>query len=225
MDKKALSVKGMSQEVKDINDKKKMSDEVIGKGMPPIDESPDLTFKYDDARVHDDVYAVIKFSTNEMLSGEQGERVLTLYRNFVESFFNVKRADADDYKDTAADAAAKFVRGTEQEDVKKLSELKKSSGSDVDEDDDDEDKMRVSSARKGPKSEVKAEDEEMTAVDEDEDDDEEEREFSTVSQLAARSMPQKKPLVRRCTLSRNKSSTQTKPFTISFDCILTFMSA
>ena len=177
MDKKALSVKGMSQEVKDINDKKKMSDEVIGKGMPSIDESPDLTFKYDDARVHDDVYAVIKFSTNEMLSGEQGERVLTLYRNFVESFFNVKRADADDYKDTAADAAAKFVRGTEQEDVKKLSELKKSKGSDVDEDDDDEDKMRVSSARKGSKPEVKAEDEEMTAVDEDEDDDEEEREF------------------------------------------------
>ena len=177
MDKKALSVKGMSQEVKDINDKKKTSDEVIGKGMPPIDESPDLTFKYDDARVHDDVYAVIKFSTNEMLSGEQGERVLTLYRNFVESFFNVKRADADDYKDTAADAAAKFVRGTEQEDVKKLSELKKSNGSDVDEDDDEEDKMRVSSARKGPKPEVKAEDEEMTAVDEDEDDDEEEREF------------------------------------------------
>jgi len=173
LDKKALSMKGMTQEVKDLNDKKKTSDEVIGKGMPPIDESPDLTLKYDDARVHDDVYAVIKFSTNEMLSGEQGERVLTLYRNFVESFFNVKRADPEDYKDTAADAAAKYVRGTEQEDVKKLSELKKTVSSDVEDEDDDEDKMRVSSARKGPKPEVKSEDIEMTAVVEDEDDEEE----------------------------------------------------
>ena len=100
MDKKSLSAKGMTQEIKELNDKKKVSDEVIGKGMPPVDESPDLALDYSDARVHDDVYAVIKFSTKEMLSAEQGERVLTLYRNFVESFFNVRRQNADDFKDT-----------------------------------------------------------------------------------------------------------------------------
>ena len=61
----------MTQEIKELNDKKKVSDEVIGKGMPPVDESPDLTLDYSDARVHDDVYAVIKFSTKEMLSAEQ----------------------------------------------------------------------------------------------------------------------------------------------------------
>ena len=172
MDKKSLSAKGMTQEIKELNDKKKVSDEVIGKGMPPVDESPDLTLDYSDARVHDDVYAVIKFSTKEMLSAEQGERVLTLYRNFVESFFNVRRQNADDFKDTAAEAAANFVRGTEQEDVKKLNENKKSDSDDEDEDEDD--KMRVSSARKAPKPEPKDEE----AMEEADEDEEEEKEFA-----------------------------------------------
>ena len=172
MDKKALSMKGMAQEVKELNDKKKTSDEVIGKGMPPVDESPDLTLDYSDARVHDDVYAVIKFSTNEMLNSEQGERVLTLYRNFVESFFNVNRENPDDFKDSSAETAANFVRGTEKEDVKKLNENKKSESDEEEEDEDD--KMRVSSARKAPKVEPKEEAEEQ----EDDEDDEEEKEFA-----------------------------------------------
>ena len=178
MDKKALSAKGMSQELKDLNDKKKTSDEVIGKGMPPVDESPDLTLDFSDARVHDDVYAVIKFSTKEMLNAEQGERVLTLYRNFIESFFNIARSHADDFKDTAAESAALFVRGTEQEDVKKLQENKKSESEDEYEDEDD--KMRVSSARKVPKTEPKEEkqEEEAPQVSEMEEDDEEEKEFA-----------------------------------------------
>lgn len=176
MDKKSLSAKGMSQEIKEINDKKKSSDDVIGKGMPPIDESPDLTIDYSDARVHDDVYAVIKFSTNEMLSVDQGERVLQLYRNFVESFFNVNRTHADDFKDNAAESAANFVRGTEEEDVKKAQENKANASDDEEEDEDD--KMRVSSARKAPKTEPKVEEEAPTTRREEEEDDTEEKEFS-----------------------------------------------
>jgi paired amphipathic helix protein Sin3a len=172
MDKKALSAKGMTQEIKDLNDKKKTADENVGRGMPPIEE-PDLELDFSDARVHDDVYAVIKFSTREMLSVEQGERVLTLYRNFLESFFNVTRSGADDFKDSAAEAAANFVRGTEQEDVKKLNETKKNE-SDADEDEDEDDKMRVSSARKAARPDVKDEEDE----DMEESEEEEEKDFT-----------------------------------------------
>jgi paired amphipathic helix protein Sin3a len=172
MDKKALSAKGMTQEIKDLNDKKKTADENVGRGMPPIEE-PDLELDFSDARVHDDVYAVIKFSTREMLSVEQGERVLTLYRNFLESFFNVTRSSADDFKDSAAEAAANFVRGTEQEDVKKLNETKKNE-SEADEDEDEDDKMRVSSARKAARPDVKDEEDE----DMEESEEEEEKDFT-----------------------------------------------
>ena len=68
-DKKALSAKGMTGEIKEVSDKKKLSDEAIAKGGGGDGQEgrrrrhlPDLTFAYAERSVHDDVYAVLKFS-------------------------------------------------------------------------------------------------------------------------------------------------------------------
>jgi paired amphipathic helix protein Sin3a len=119
-DKKALSAKGMTSEIKEVSDKKKTSEEAIGCGsvgaMGPHGISPDLTFTYVDRKVHDDVFAVLKFSTQEMMNAEQAERVMKTWREFIEPFFGISRADPEgDYVDDSAEQAAVFVRKDEEE--------------------------------------------------------------------------------------------------------------
>ena len=119
-DKKALSAKGMTSEIKEVSDKKKTSEEAIGCGsvgaLGPHGISPDLTFTYADRKVHDDVFAVLKFSTQEMMNAEQAERVMKSWREFVEPFFGISRADPEgDYVDDSAEQAAVFVRKDEED--------------------------------------------------------------------------------------------------------------
>jgi hypothetical protein len=119
-DKKALSAKGMMGEIKEVSDKKKTSEDAIGCGASGAagahGVSPDLTFTYADRKVHDDVYAVLKFSTHEMMNAEQAERVMKTWREFVEPFFGIHRADTEgDYVDDSAEQAAVFVRKDDEE--------------------------------------------------------------------------------------------------------------
>lgn len=119
-DKKALSAKGMTGEIKEMSDKKKSSEDAIGCGANGATGahgvSPDLTFTYADRRVHDDVYAVLKFSTHEMMSAEHADRVMKTWRDFVEPFFGIARGDPEgDYVDDSAENAAVFVRKNDEE--------------------------------------------------------------------------------------------------------------
>ena len=119
-DKKALSAKGMTGEIKEMSDKKKTSEDAIGCGasgaLGAHGISPDLTFKYADRKVHDDIYAVLKFSTSEMMNAEQAEKVMRTWREFLEPFFGISRADVEgDYVDDSAEQAALFVRKDEDE--------------------------------------------------------------------------------------------------------------
>mmetsp|Transcript_16182 Transcript_16182/g.39442 ORF Transcript_16182/g.39442 Transcript_16182/m.39442 type:complete len:1081 (+) Transcript_16182:583-3825(+) len=119
-DKKALSTKGMTGEIKEVSDKKKSSDEAIGSGgagaMGLHGMSPDLTFAYADRKVHDDVYAILKFSTHEMMNADHAERVMKMWREFCEPFFGISRADTEgDYLDNSAEQAAAFVRKDDED--------------------------------------------------------------------------------------------------------------
>jgi len=113
-DKKNLSGKGMTQEIKEVSDKKKTADDAIGpRAAKPPGASPDLIFEYADRNVHDDVYAIARFSAREMMSGEPANKVMTFYRDFVEPFFKIKRDNEDDFKDRTADNCAKAVKAAE----------------------------------------------------------------------------------------------------------------
>lgn len=113
-DKKNLSGKGMTQEIKEVSDKKKTADDAIGaRAAKPPGASPDLIFEYADRNVHDDVYAITRFSAREMMSGEPANKVMTFYRDFLEPFFKIKRDNEDDFKDRTADNCAKAVKAAE----------------------------------------------------------------------------------------------------------------
>ena len=150
-DKKNLSGKGMTQEIKEVSDKKKTADDTIGARMSKSPgESPDLTFEYTDRNVHDDTYAVTRFSAREIMSGEPANKVMTFYRDFLEPFFKIKRDNEDDFKDNTAERCAKVVKAAEanaspggKKKGKKggSKEVKKKSSEDEDADEDKEEGM------------------------------------------------------------------------------------
>jgi paired amphipathic helix protein Sin3a len=149
-DKKALSQKGMTTEIKEASDRKKLSDETIGEGgvlgsggrgaagagpgvggaknavHSVVGSNPsgghggafenntildDLTFKYDDRKVHDDVYAVLKFAARETVSADAALKILKTFRDVVEPFFAIARGDPEgDYLCDAAERAAEEAK-------------------------------------------------------------------------------------------------------------------
>lgn len=149
-DKKNLSGKGMTQEIKEVSDKKKTADDAIGaRASKSPGESPDLTFEYAERNVHDDVYAVTRFSAREMMSGDPANKVMTFYRDFLEPFFKIKRDNEDDFKDMTAENCAKAVKTAEanaspngkkkgKKGASKDSKKKSSEDDDADEDKDEE---------------------------------------------------------------------------------------
>ena len=140
-DKKNLSTKGMTQEIKEVSDKKKTDDAAIGARVSkPPGESPDLTFEYNDRSVHDDVYAVARFSAREMMSGEPANKVMAFYRDFLEPFFKVHREHEDDFKDMSADICAKAIKAAEaEEDSPSKKKGKKGSSKDATKSKDEDD--------------------------------------------------------------------------------------
>ena len=127
-DKKALSAKGMTGEIKEASDKKKLSDETVAKGgalatEKKIGRDPDLVFAYQERAVHDDVYAVLKFSAREMLNAKQADEVLKTWREVVEPFFAIVRKDPEgDYVDDAAERAAEDAQKKEEESLEEEDE-------------------------------------------------------------------------------------------------------
>ena len=140
----------MTQEIKEVSDKKKTADDAIGaRASKSPGESPDLTFEYAERNVHDDVYAVTRFSAREMMSGDPANKVMTFYRDFLEPFFKIKRDNEDDFKDMTAENCAKAVKTAEanaspngkkkgKKGASKDSKKKSSEDDDADEDKDEE---------------------------------------------------------------------------------------
>jgi len=139
-DKKSLSAKGMLSEMKELSDKRKAVEEAPmgGSGAPGArarGPSPDVTFAYGDRAVHDDVYAVVKFSSAEMMGDDSAAKLLAFWRNFVEPFFGVVRpADGSPgYVDDVAErAAAAVLQEAKEEEAKEKDEAARGSGEDGD---------------------------------------------------------------------------------------------
>ena len=127
-DKKALSAKGMTGEIKEVWEKRRNSDDTIGQSNNCTSFtsciSPDLTFTYADRKVHDDIYAVLKFSTREMMNSDHAERVMKTWRIFVEPFFGITRRDPEgDYHDDSAEQAAFLVQRDDDDDDEENDEI------------------------------------------------------------------------------------------------------
>ena len=140
-DKKALSAKGMTGEIKEVWEKKKHSEDIISRSnnvtSAACNISPDLTFTYADRTVHDDIYAVLKFCTHEMMNSDHAERVMNTWRIFMEPFFGITRKDPEgDYHDDSAEQAALFVHGFDDDDDDVDDDVY--DAGDIDDDDDDD---------------------------------------------------------------------------------------
>jgi paired amphipathic helix protein Sin3a len=136
-DKKSLSAKGMLSEMKELSDKRKSVEEVPmgGSGAPGArarGPSPDVTFSYGDRAVHDDVYAVVKFSSAEMMGDDAAAKLLQFWRSFVEPFFAVARPTdgSPGYLDDVAErAAAAVLLEAKEEEAKEKDEAARGGGS------------------------------------------------------------------------------------------------
>ena len=146
-DKKALSAKGMTGEIKEASDKKKLSDEAIAKGgrrrwtrRTAAAAATRLALRLPERSVHDDVYAVLKFSAREMLSAKHADEVLKTWREVVEPFFAIVRKDPEgDYVDDAAERAAEDAKKKEEEAEEEEEEGANDDADDADDDDADAD--------------------------------------------------------------------------------------
>jgi len=115
-DKKALAAKGMLAEIRELSERRKQAEEgpLGGPGAPGArgrGPSPDMTFTYGDRAVHDDVYAIVKFSIGEMMEEEPAQKLLAFWRSFLEPFFGVVRPQdgSAGYQDDVAERAAEEV--------------------------------------------------------------------------------------------------------------------
>uniref|UniRef100_A0A7S0GW34 Histone deacetylase interacting domain-containing protein n=1 Tax=Micromonas pusilla TaxID=38833 RepID=A0A7S0GW34_MICPS len=165
-DKKALSAKGMTGEIKEASDKKKLSDEAVAKGgalatEKKIGGDPDLVFTYQERAVHDDVYAVLKFSAREMLNAKQADEVLKTWREVVEPFFAIVRKDPEgDYVDDAAERAAEDAKKKEEESLEEDDEKEDGDDADAAEDAEEENAEMDDDAPPRPENSSKNSDDE-----------------------------------------------------------------
>ena len=105
-DKKALSTKGLLSEIKEINDKKRREDDTMlaiaaGNRRPLL---PDLTFEFSDISVHEDLYQIVKYSSEEICtSSEQIGKIMRIWTTFIEPMFGIppRAHGAEDMEDAA----------------------------------------------------------------------------------------------------------------------------
>eukprot|EP00898_Chlorokybus_atmophyticus_P000738 jgi/Chlat1/1665/Chrsp127S08674 len=117
-DKKSLSARGLIAEIKEVSERRRHDEDnlqniaAIAANMQAT--TPDLLYEFLDPAVHEDIFQIIKFSADEILSQEQSEKVLSFWTEFMEVFYGVDRnaaaARSDSIPDqsnaTRADAAA-----------------------------------------------------------------------------------------------------------------------
>lgn len=92
-DKKFLSARNMLADIKEINEKKKRDDDNTLLALAAGNRRPliaDMSFEYPDPSIHEDLYQIIKFSTEEVCnSSEQSEKLMKLWTGFLEPFLGV----------------------------------------------------------------------------------------------------------------------------------------
>lgn len=127
-DKKSLSTKGMLAEVRELSDKRRLSEE--GPFVSPSRRGTvlalDMKFDISDRAVHDDAFSIVKYSTGEMMTSDLAQKLINFWVKFFEPFMGVKRAGAADggFVDNAAELAAAAVAEESKADEKAAKEEK-----------------------------------------------------------------------------------------------------
>nr|XP_024363846.1 paired amphipathic helix protein Sin3-like 4 [Physcomitrium patens] len=86
-DKKALSTKGLLAEIKEVSEKRRREDDTMlaitaGNRRPLM---PDLRYEFSELSIHDDMYQIIKYSSEEISSSpDHTEKTMRMWRMFVE---------------------------------------------------------------------------------------------------------------------------------------------
>lgn len=127
-DKKSLSTKGMLAEIRELSDKRRLTEE--GPFVSPSRRGTvlalDMKFDVADRSVHDDAFSIIKYSTGEMNTPEQATKLTNFWVRFFEPFLGVKRAGLPDggFVDNSAEVAAAAVQEESKADEKAAKEGK-----------------------------------------------------------------------------------------------------
>eukprot|EP00252_Welwitschia_mirabilis_P014418 TRINITY_DN3168_c0_g1_i2.p1 TRINITY_DN3168_c0_g1~~TRINITY_DN3168_c0_g1_i2.p1 ORF type:complete len:1345 (-),score=339.72 TRINITY_DN3168_c0_g1_i2:26-4060(-) len=91
-DRKSLSTKALLQEIKELHDKRRKEDEILlaiaaGNNRSLI---PHLKFDYPDPSIHEDLYKIIKYSSDEVCSNtEMANKVMRVWNVFLEHLLGV----------------------------------------------------------------------------------------------------------------------------------------
>eukprot|EP00236_Picocystis_salinarum_P001248 CAMPEP_0183833256 /NCGR_PEP_ID=MMETSP0807_2-20130328/5948_1 /TAXON_ID=88271 /ORGANISM="Picocystis salinarum, Strain CCMP1897" /LENGTH=1064 /DNA_ID=CAMNT_0026079157 /DNA_START=49 /DNA_END=3243 /DNA_ORIENTATION=+ len=100
-DKKVLSTKGMINEIRELNEKRKQKDDslVMLSASPQLSArlGAELECEVGDREIHDNIYAVIRCAAYENLSVDQTEKVLCFMRDFFEPFVGLPARDPEQY--------------------------------------------------------------------------------------------------------------------------------
>ena len=105
-DKKALSTKGLLAEIKEVNERRRREDDTMvaiaaGNRRPLV---PDLRYEFSDASIHDDIYEIIKYSSEEISSSaDHVEKIMRMWRTFLEPMLGIcwRGEGAEDMEEAA----------------------------------------------------------------------------------------------------------------------------
>lgn len=91
-DKKALSTKGLLAEIKEVSEKRKREDDTLlamtaGNRRQLL---PDLRYEFSDLSIHDDMYQIIKYSSEEISSlPDHTEKTMRMWKMFLEPVLGI----------------------------------------------------------------------------------------------------------------------------------------
>lgn len=91
-DKKSLSTRGLLAEITEVNERKRREDDTMlaiaaGNRRPLC---PDLQYDYLEPSIHEDLYQIIKYSSEEVsTSTEQTDKIMRIWTTFLEPMFGI----------------------------------------------------------------------------------------------------------------------------------------
>ncbi|XVF84864.1 hypothetical protein PTKIN_Ptkin17bG0073500 [Pterospermum kingtungense] len=90
-DSKNLSTKALLAEIKEISEKKRKEDDALlaiaaGNRRPIV---PNMEFGYPDPEIHEDLYQLIKYSSGELCTTEQLDKIMKIWTTFLEPMLGV----------------------------------------------------------------------------------------------------------------------------------------
>ena len=201
IDKKNLSSKGIVSEIKELSEERKKNQDMktkLSKAIATIPDSKwtdqhmdvDIVFDCQDQSIHDEIYGIVSYAADEMLSADLSEKVTTFWCEFYEPFFGLPKRKPEERRKNSEESNEEENEAGDKED--EVMEDKEGEGSEEDKKSSEEKKGDKSGgiAKEGKESEEDGnEEDDSKDKEEEEEDDEEESdpslEFVNCKPLAA----------------------------------------